>query len=183
MSIVGAQEIVLHTADLATTILAIVGVFLSLVALGWQAVSFWLSGSRVSVEIRAGATDGVRAITMAGQPTESQTASLYKQGLTQKVLAVEVINSGRAPTSVMSVDVLYPNGAVLTGSYLLGSPQLPCRMEAESERTWYVDADLAARTARAFEEDRKTGRPWAVRGQAKLGGKKTVASKKDIRVF
>jgi hypothetical protein len=84
----------------------------------------------------------------------------------------------------MSVDLVYPNESVLTGSDLLGAPQMPFRLEGESEKTWFFDADLAARTARAFEDDRPTGRPWAVRGRANIGGKKKpVISKSDIRVL
>ncbi len=186
----GAPHIVVHTtvhtADLATTILAALGVVLALVSLGWQAVSFWLSGSRVRVEIRAGATDGVRVASVSGSPTQDQQALLQRQGLTQLILGVKVKNLGRAPTSVTSVDLHYSNGAGLSGAYLRGSPELPCRMEGETEQTWYFDADLAARFARVFEEAKKTGKPQSVsaRGLVRVGGKtKPVISKNNIRIF
>jgi hypothetical protein len=172
-----------HTSGSATTILAALGVSLALVSLGWQAVSFWRSGSRVRVEIGAGATDGVRVISIPGSPTQSQADIMRSHGLTQPVLEVSVRNSGHAATSVMSVDLRFPNGSVMTGSYLPGSPELPSRIEGGSERTWLIDADLAVRTARAFEENTVTGRSWAVRGQAKVDGKKKpVVSKNDILV-
>ena len=53
--VVGAQTIVHDSgADPATLILASLGVGLALASLAWQAFSFRISGSRISVEILAG---------------------------------------------------------------------------------------------------------------------------------
>jgi hypothetical protein len=104
--------------------------------------------------------------------------------MTTAILAVEVRNSGRAPTSVLSIGLLYPNGAVLTNGYVLNSPELPYRIEGESEQTWYFDPGAAAHGAQTFEQEKPTGRPWAVRGRVTVGSKeKPVISKNDIRVL
>jgi hypothetical protein len=180
-----AQNVVVHTTvhsgGLATTILAALGVLLALASLGWQAVSFRLSGSRVTVVIRAGATDGLQVATMPGSPAESEVAMLAGQGLTQRILAVEVANSGRAPTSVTSVELRFTNGGGLGGPRR-GSPELPCRMDPEEDLVVRRDRGRADR--RSIRTAMKTGRPWTVLGVAKVAGRKgPVTSQNEIRVL
>ena len=184
-----ASQIVVHTTvhtdDLAATILGTLGVVLALGSLAWQAFTFFSSGSRIKVVLRAGATDGLRVVTTAGAPSGSHVSQLQSQGLTQPVYGIEVLNSGRGPTSIQSVDVLFDNGAVYTGAYVAGSPTLPCRMEGESEKTWLVDATYIDSYAKGFHQyGNPPGQPQVVRGQVKLGGKKRpVVSKNEIQVL
>ena len=185
MLIQSLVHITVNTSDLAATILGALGVVLALGALGWQAFTFFRSGSRVSVVLRAGATNGSYVLTVVGAPSEDQRRAFQYQGLGAPVFAVEVINSGRGPTSVVSVDVLFDNGAVYTGAYVAGSPALPFRMEGESEKMWYVDAAYIDSYAEAFQQfGNPPGQPQVVRGQVKLGGRsKPVISKNRITVL
>jgi hypothetical protein len=173
-----------HTSGAGTTILAGIGVLLALASLGWQAYTFFRSGSRVRVELRAGASDGYRSITTPGVPSVEQRKSLAAQGMNQPVFAAEVSNAGRGSTSVQSVDLLFSGGAIFTGQYLRGSPDLPFRMDGESEKTWFFDANQAEALAKALKQTTKLGPSISLRGQVKIGGKrKPVVSKNEIRVL
>jgi hypothetical protein len=61
-----AYTIVVHNSDLAATILAALGIGLALLSLAWQAWSFLLSGSRVTVEVRSGLRSATGALTIPG---------------------------------------------------------------------------------------------------------------------
>jgi hypothetical protein len=179
-----SQVVVVQTTDVATTVLASFGVGLALLSLGWQAVSFRLSGSRVSVDVRGGAM-GAGQIATLPSITAEQLRQLASQGMANAVFGVEVKNSGRSPTSVVSAGVVYtPGGGGLTGSYLPPSPPLPYRLEGESEATWYFDAGQVVFAAQAFEKVMQTGKPYAIRGRVQLGGRrKPVVSGNEIRVL
>ena len=177
----GAETIVVHTAGLATTILAALGVALSLLALGWQAWSFRLSGSRVSAQVGFGVRSATAVIT-GPEPSPEQLARLKAQGFTDAVLAVEVKNSGRSPTSVVAVDLLFQNEGSITHTHL--DPPLPYRLDAESERTWYFPAELAWNYASVTEQVMPTGKAHTVRGRVRVGGrKKPIVSGNSIRVL
>ena len=131
--------VVVHTGgDPVTTVLAVLGIVLALLSLAWQAVSFRLSGSRVTVELRTGMRNAISAVTTPALATPFHLDHLRAQGFTDRVLAVQVKNSGRSPTSVVSVDVRYVNGAIYTETAF--EPRLPFRLEAESEQTWFFEA-------------------------------------------
>jgi hypothetical protein len=162
-----------------TTILAVLGVVLALASLAWQAVSFRLSGSRVGVELRTGLKNEIAAVTIPWSPPADQVDHLRAQGFTDRVLAVHVRNSGRSPTSVVSVALLYANGAVY--SEMAVDPPLPFRLEAESEQTWFFDAEKIEGYANAMGKALVSGAPLTVRGSATLGGgKKPVVSANEL---
>ncbi|MGN6867450.1 MAG: hypothetical protein ACTHMY_03490 [Solirubrobacteraceae bacterium] len=167
------------------TILGTLGVVLALASLGWQAFTFLRSGSRVEVVLRHGATDFTRVVTMQGPLHAEQARQLQSQGLHQPVFGIEVINSGRGPTSVQAVEIAFDNGAAFTGEYLANPPALPHRMEGESETTWLMDAIHVHSAATAFYKfGNPPGQPQVVRGRVRLGGrKKPVVSKNAIRVL
>jgi hypothetical protein len=182
-----AHQVVVHTTvhtdDLAATILGALGVLLALGSLGWQAFTFFRSGSRVKVVLRMGASSGQAVVTTADAPTASQLSSMQAQGFVMPVFGVDVLNAGRGPTSVVSVDVVFGHGGALGGAYVAGSPDLPFRIDGESEQTWYLDAANVRAAAEAFEAVMKNGKPQFVRGRVRLGGKKKpVISKNRIRV-
>jgi hypothetical protein len=125
--VVKTLPVIVHTggSDLTTTILATVGVVLAVASLVWQAWTFRLSGSRVSVRLRSGMRDlaNTAAVTGPDHMSTDQELRLRTQGFTHPVLAVEVKNSGRSPTSVQSVSIQFANGAVYTESHF--DPALP----------------------------------------------------------
>jgi hypothetical protein len=176
-----AENIVVHSSDLATTILAGFGVALALLSLAWQAFSFRLSGSRISVEIRSGFRRGDMLVTAPWDPSPEEVGRLRAQGLTDSALSVTVTNSGRGPTSVTHVDVFFPNGAAYSDP--AAPPSLPFRMEGESEQTWVLDRELVERYVKALEWATQTGEPLTIRGRVRVAGKKeSVASANEIKV-
>lgn len=144
------------------TILALV---LSAASLSWQAASFFLSGGRVSLELRAGAIDesGTNMITapLRAALREEWTKQLVAQSYTRAVIAVRVRNTGRMPVTVERwslVGLTRVSDSVLdkierqrnptrdepemepTGDGLIG-PQLPHLLPAGgASATWAVNA-------------------------------------------
>jgi hypothetical protein len=135
--VIKSLPVVVHNggSDLTTTILAVVGVVLAIGSLVWQAWTFRLSGSRVRFTIQVAMLDRVTGEGI-GLPdmTTDQELGLRRQGLTHPVLTVVVKNSGRSPTSVRSVKVVYSNDVVFIAPGY--DPALPFRLDAESEQTW-----------------------------------------------
>jgi hypothetical protein len=170
-------------SGVATTIIAVFGVVLALASLAWQAVSFRLTGSRVSVYLRGGMKHmtGVSAVTTPGPVTPGQIKMLQNQGFTVPVLGVEVKNSGRSPTNIVNVALLFGNGA--SYSETVFDPPLPFRLDAESEQTWYFDRGQIETYAKGMGQIFTPGNPLNVRGSATIGGKTgPIRSKKHHRV-
>jgi hypothetical protein len=180
-----APRLVVHTGDLAATLLGAFGLALALASLGWQAYTFFRSGSRIKVILRSGTTDGISSyVTAPGQMTDDQTRLLVRQGMTTPVIGVEVINAGRGPTSVTSVGVVYTNGAAYGGAFLPGSPGLPFRLEGETEQTWYLDARMVSNVAKAWEQTMPTGKAHVIQAQVRIAGRtKPSLSKNSITVL
>jgi hypothetical protein len=143
--VIGSHTIVVHTSgtDPATIVLAAFGVGLALLSLFWQAFSFVATGSRVSVEVKAGLR-GVGAVaTLAHTATAQEVAFMQSQGFTDPVVAVKVNNTGRGSTSVADVDLLFDDGGAIGNA--VHDPPVPFRLIGESEQTWYFDLRLANR--------------------------------------
>ena len=167
-----------ETSDISTTILAVLGVVLALASLAWQAWSFRQSGSRVSVDLRTGSgTRRARPPSLRQRRLRlARCRGLAKQGFTDPVLAVEVTNSGRSPTNVVSVSILYENAASYTETHF--DPSLPFRLDAESEKTWYFSRAQVAAYAQAMHQVLGSG-PLSVRGSVAVGGKKKAIVSKN----
>ena len=156
--VVGAQTIVHDSgADPATLILASLGVGLALASLAWQAFSFRISGSRISVEILAGlggVMGGQRGVaTLPPTAQRHELDMVRSQGLTEPLLAVRVYNTGRGATSVAAVDVLFDDGGAISNTAY--DPPLPFRLIGESVQTWYFDASFAAGYVSTWRQDRR----------------------------
>jgi hypothetical protein len=178
--VIANTTIVLHTGDTATTILAAFGVGLAVLSLGWQAWSFLLAGSRVSVEVGDGLKDGNKVATIARTATPVEIASLEHQGLTERVLSVRVNNAGRGPTSVVAVGIEFQDGGAISDARL--NPPLPFRLDGESEQTWYFEASLASEYVKAFRTPGAT-KPALARGYVRLGGRKSeIKSENQVAV-
>lgn len=170
--VVQTHPVAVHTSDTTTTVIAAVGLLLALGSLVWQAWTFRLAGSRVSVEIARGLKSQTHVITMPSYGNQQQIEQMTAQGFTQPVLAVTVSNSGRGETSIASVDVVLPRGGSISDS--VHQPSLPFRLTGESEQTWYFDAHLAFAYLRTFDEHLPNQEPHTARGRVRLGGRKRV---------
>jgi hypothetical protein len=134
--------IVVHTGggDTVTTVIAAVGLVLAVLSFGWQAWSFIVSGSRVTVTLRAGMSDGSKVASLATAPSPEALQMLVAQGLTKPVYSVHVHNRGRGPTSVRAVELVFSDGGAITHTGL--EPSLPHRLDGESDATWHLEAEL-----------------------------------------
>ena len=97
---VDAQTIIIHTSgtNAATIVLASLGVVLALASLAWQARTFIVTGSRISVEIRPGLMGFGSVVTLSSEGTADQLGYMHSQGYTDPVFAVQVNNTGRGST-------------------------------------------------------------------------------------
>jgi hypothetical protein len=181
-----AHSIVIHTrvqtTDLATTVLAALGVVLALLSIGWQAWSFRRAGSRVSVVVRSGLRSATGAITVPGSPSEATLQQLRAQGYGERVLAIDVRNAGRGPTSIVKLDLHFGKG--LAWSDTTYDPPLPFRLEGESEQTWIVVNSPTAITSAHASAQTFEGVSGAISGRAWIGGReKPIESKNEATPF
>src|SRR4029453_6642295 len=103
--------------ELSTLLVALFGVLLGALSLGWQMANRALLRSRVTVELLVGAfpEDGT---TLISGPLRSVTAAsmarLAQLGYTRPVVAVKIRNVGRAPVTVMQWGLVDQIGNTLT---------------------------------------------------------------------
>jgi hypothetical protein len=126
-----------NSYDVVTLVVAITGLGLALLSLGWQAAIFVLSGSRVRVSITRGMVGGGNLLTI-DHPDAWNAAQLKQyaaQGLTTQVVAVKARNAGRMPVSVEHVTLELENGmAFIPPTGVGGNPPVPHRLEAGARR-------------------------------------------------
>lgn len=185
--------------DVATFVLAVLGVVLSALALGWQAATFVLTGGRVRVELLVGAVrDNHGMVTMSARnPQPDWAASLVEQGYRHPVVAVRVRNVGRLAVSVerWSIVTLLRKPQVVgpfaqavvqlskreegpevvyPGLSLVG-PDLPHRLEAGASVIW------AAPFGEVNDLIAVTKNVYSVAGKVALGDGRSSRSKDMIR--
>jgi len=85
--------------EIATLIIAALGVLLGALSLGWQAATYVLTGGRVKIALKVGAIadSGTGMALMPGaEATPDKLASLGQQGFSRPVIAV---SAQRRPTA------------------------------------------------------------------------------------
>jgi hypothetical protein len=128
--------------EIATLAIALLGVVLSALSLGWQAATFFLEGGRIKAVFQPGFSGGAGVVTMPmAQFTDQATINtMMSQGFTQAVVAIRVRNVGRLPVTVASWSVVTRPGVVEwqpIGAAL--GPRLPHRLEAGESEMWATD--------------------------------------------
>ncbi len=164
--------------DAVTLVLAILGFVLSVASLLWQFVSWRLSGPRVRVEMRVGATNGQRIGTVPVNASwrESLDFMAKQDNLLSRVLVAKIVNSGRQSTSVVNYSAAIDDAGMQVGVLAapFGSPPLPHRLEAESQVSYYLDLNDLLKVLAALEA---SGQPAKrVRMRAELGSGRSVTS-------
>jgi len=87
---------------------------------------------------------------VSGPPrADWRSVDLATQGFTYPVVAVEIRNKGRLPTTVTGAAVRYSNGIQLTGTAPPAGDPLPQRLEAHSTFTYLIDGGLVGQGIRA----------------------------------
>jgi len=171
--------------DVATLVIAVLGLLLSVVGLVWQAATYVLSGGRVKVLLKVGAASARGMLT--GAPDRMQGTSmqhLVSQGYTQPIIAVEVRNVGRMAVTVNRWSIQHTRGtSFIPIGYQIG-PALPYRLEPGASETWAVDEapvlsmrDAAMQTLPAREV---LGRPEGLFAAVELGDGRTCESRETL---
>lgn len=165
--------------DIVTLVVAIVGVSLAFLSLGWQAATFYLSGGRVRLELRRGALQrgpgGTIRSTAPLKASARQMGLLRDQGFTEEVLVVVVRNRGRLPISIEDVSAMTSDGWGFQRLDDPENPTLPYRLQGGAKEAWHVEL-------RPFQMvvdgDGKARRAWMV---VELGTGKMVRTKRRFR--
>jgi hypothetical protein len=122
--------------EVATFVIAVFGAVTGGGSLAWEVWSFFLSGPKVGVSLESGRMGSDGVITY---PIEAEGRMLHLQldEVTERVLVVSVVNTGRMPTSVTKWQIrLGESGYTLPGAP--NSPSLPHRLDVGDEAHWYV---------------------------------------------
>lgn len=170
------------TTDAITLIVAIAGLTLAVVSLGWQAATFVLTGPRVKVNLQQGALGPGGAVVGPVDAGMSAT-ELAQQGFTEPILAIEVVNVGRMPTTVTGWHAEFENGMKFTNPQYPLNPALPFRLEPQSKATWYVEARSVHATVSASHASGVTkAASQEVRMSVDLTNRKTIKTRQGILV-
>ncbi len=180
-----AQKIVVHVAggtDWSTLVVAVLGVVLSLAALAWQAWSFFATGSRVKVKVRRGLLGSGAVVSFPNDDVaEGDLKLAAEQGFTHPIYVVHVSNTGRGPTSITNVELVFSDeGALQTTT---PDPELPHKLEGEHDVSWRFEASHVSAYAKTSRQvwPEKT-KNLVVRGRVTLGSDRKVTSKNALSV-
>jgi hypothetical protein len=161
--------------EVATLVIAVIGVFLAGLSLAWQAATFLLTAPRVKVSLREGFR-GPLGI-MLGPPslyTEAGRAVMEQQGYIEHVLAIEAINHGRFPATVKDWSVRFGNGAAYGNPADPLNPELPYRLDPFNSAIWYAPVEHLQALQGAFTDQGDDAA--SARGEVDLGTRKTIRS-------
>ncbi|HWD37317.1 MAG TPA: hypothetical protein VG944_00585 [Fimbriimonas sp.] len=167
--------------QIATLIIAVVGIVLAGLSLGWQAATFTLSGPRVKVNLREGFR-GPRGIMIAPPAvyTDNGLETLAQQGYSEHVLAVEAINRGRLPATIENWSLRFGNGAAYSNPTDGGNLSLPYRLDSHTRANWYAPAANLRELQGIFTD--QTESAAILRAEVSLGSGQTAVSRNALRV-
>lgn len=191
--------------EIATLFIAVAGVLLSALSLGWQAATHVLTGGRAQIGLRIGAIHHTGRGMLTARP-ESLGRECYEQcaqqGYTRPVICVQVRSVGRMPITVERWGIVASTrsegGSLLSrveaertrgqGMEFLPvadsiGPPLPHRLEAGgASETWAIDGEsvsaLVAATAGAFKLP-----SVVIRGKVELGSGRTLVTAESMRIM
>lgn len=166
-------------------VLSAVSLLVAGLSLGWQIAQWLLSAGRPRATLYHGVWQGdaalVGPVRKDGRPLD--LASLKNQGYDgPEVVGIQVTNHGRAPVTVEKVTVHTRGGEMklLPVGERLG-PDLPYRLEAGTNASWYLDAGHAVRLVTSSREvlnENVTG----VYMTAELATGKSVATPRTLQL-
>lgn len=176
--------------------IAIAGLVLSLVALGWQVLVFFRSGSRVRVEIKFGTflTQNPPGFLLPGMVATAQTANanvpeqpiylpnslvtaLGPQDYQKLWLIAEISNIGRLAVTVQGCQWNTTNGKTIERRPATPGVSFPHRLDANDQCISVIDLQAIIGILDApFGETRSSGREiWPV---IRLGNRRNVKGKR-----
>lgn len=165
--------------DVVTLVIAVLGLVLSVVSLGWQVAQHFLSGPRVRTELLWGGMAHDRVVT---GPNRGSLDAFRHAGVTTAIFAVKGRNHGRLPIDVTGYSVEM-DGA---GGYSLPgwrpNPSVPHRLDSGSEVAFYVPMEDVEKAIEVFEgryQGRLRGRLDLASGDPAFSGWVLFPPRKD----
>lgn len=161
---------------------AVLGVVLACLSLGWQAATYVLTGGRVKVTLLLGAMGNGGMVT--GSPDKLKHGwfdRVAEQGYRSPVVAVKVANVGRQPVTVAQWSVVCPLAGSVTPVGNSIGPALPHRLEVGESATWAVDMHNVHTFMEATRKVLAEGRRVVAFGQVELGDGRTKRSAETMR--
>jgi hypothetical protein len=168
---------------LAALIVSVIAAVLALVSLGWQFLSFVLSGPRVHVSI----AEGFRAVNGGVLVTTPSAIvgginKLRELGYTEHVILVRVENYGRMAATVERWILRFGNRAMYV--HPAADPMnvpVPARVEPQSSVTWHTPVEWLAGYQQNFSK--QTRRAKRIRAEVSVGGlRRDVVSGWRLRI-
>lgn len=168
--------------QVATFVVAVLGLAISAVSMTWQVTSHVLTGRRVRTVLLQGALNPARGMVTTPHANKRDVELLASQGFNQPIIAVRVANIGRMPVTVKRWGLVgEPKSFTLWPTAMTIGEPLPFRLEAGESETWAVDMGEVHRfvtaSAAAFEIPVSQVR---VRGTVELGDGRTCVTRKDL---
>jgi hypothetical protein len=144
------------------------------VALLWNVVVFVLAGPRIRVELSEGRTDGFQLVT--GPGLWSSDPAYAGLNLPDRVVAIEVTNTGRSPVTIAHAGIKYTNGTIFHST-----EDSTFRLDPHSNHTWRLPFEQAAAVVAV---SRKTNMPTrSARGFARLATGKHIYSRGKVTIL
>lgn len=136
-----------NSADIATLIVAILGVMMAALALVWQALAWRLDGARPSAELHIGATGygGVAHGKVGNDRQFPHLSTMSEQGWNgQPLIGIKVTNRGRSRVKITGLGIFVKDGAFTVSvhrGFAADSPAIPHWIEGNDVATWWVPLD------------------------------------------
>jgi hypothetical protein len=139
---------------------AITGVVLASLSLGWQAANYVLTGGRITVNLLVGAMGNGSMATAAPEKLSSEwLEGLAAQGFSRPVVAVTVANVGRQPVVVAGWGLKSGLGPSMHPMADSIGPSLPHRLDVGEAATWAVDMRAVQAFTQTTNETLGSSRP------------------------
>jgi hypothetical protein len=165
--------------DVATFVIAVLGLVVATGIAVWQGATFILSNGRARVTVFVGASNGDATIQAAAdKETPEQILSFSARGYRDPFIGVKVENYGRAPIFVDRWGLRHDSGLKVFPLHATG-PDLPYRIEAGANESWRMDLQPAIDVEDATDKTYSAG---ALRGSVELGDGRVVESRKTFRL-
>jgi hypothetical protein len=121
--------------EVASLIFGVVGTVTGIGALMWQVITWRRSGPVVTV-------------------TANQALPAHGDQLGEPLTSVTARNSGRAPVTVSSWGLRFPDGqTIFVRQPFAGSNQLPYRLEEGASGSWFIETGAVVETCKAHGVD------------------------------
>lgn len=125
----------IRLVEVTALILGIVGTVTGVGALVWQVITWKRGGPVVTI-------------------TATQAFPTYGDQVGEALTCVTARNSGRAPVTVSSWGLRFPDGQVMfIRQPFAGSDQLPYRLEEGASGSWFIETAVVARTCQEHGVD------------------------------